>query len=260
MISLSIVDSVTDRHPEVFTAINWPDFVTLMEEQSRIEAAPTAARKKQTKCVSPAIYPDGVTRSKEAALGWNWFSADIDNKEGNRIGATIDDIIDVMRPLDSPFIIYTTTSHKPEAQCFRLMFPLDRMIKAAEFNSVWRSFAAKFRCFDEQTKDICRLFILPRAWEGRANRFECRTNGVPVCVDDIVQAYPATVDAKPDPVPRLNVVTPRQYGRSNDLCDLDNSPIIPSCAVEEAMSVQTGGRMYRFLCSVACSAHRKGYV
>ena len=259
MIRLSIVESVTDRRPNTYGPIGWSEFVQLMREQSEIAAEPIRLGKASTLCVSPAIYEDAAYRSKGAVRGWNWFSADIDNKCGNRPGATIDEVAAAMTELDAPFLIYTTASHAPAAQCFRLMFPLDRMITASEFDGVWRSFASKFGCFDEQTKDVCRLFIAPRAWSGRANQFISHTEGTPVCVNRIVESYPveafAPISAASIAVARAVQVELRHVAH---LTDLYASPVVSRSAIEIAMSSAPGGRMYRFLCSVACSARRQG--
>ena len=175
--------------------------------------------------------------------------------------ATIDEIVDVMDAFASPYLIYTTASHQPEAQCFRLMFPLDRVIDADEFDAVWRSFALGFGCFDEQTKDISRLFIAPRAWVGRSNRLLRRMVGRPMCVDDIVAAYPAPIEPMIDPGLMEIARASRHDGRhAVNLTDLDSSPVVPTHAVEAALTGAPGGRMFRFLCSVACSAQRKGYA
>lgn len=258
MIRLSIVESVTDRRPGTYGPIGWAEFVQLMREQSKIAAEPIKLGKASTLCVSPAIYADGAYRSKAAVLGWDWFSADIDNKDGNRPGAAIDEVVVTMADLKTPFLIYTTASHAPEAQCFRLMFPLDRMITASEFDAVWRSFASMFGCFDEQTKDVCRLFIAPRAWTGRANQFLSKTDGTPVCVNSIVESYPveavAPISAASIAVARAVQVELRQVAH---LTDLYASPVVFRSAIETALSSAPGGRMYRFLCSVACTARRK---
>jgi hypothetical protein len=243
----------------MFGPLDWVAFGDLMAQQAKVSA--DSATKADQLCISPAIYAAGSYRSKAAAMGWDWFAADIDNKAGNRPGATIDEIVDVMDALGSPYLIYTTASHQPEAQCFRLMFPLDRMIQASEFDSVWRSFAIRFGCFDEQTKDISRLFIAPRSWHGRASRFLRCANGTPVCVDEIVRASPAPVEAEIDPV--LTVIAQEELrGRRivDNLTDLATSPVVPRRAVDTALTASPGGRMFRFLCSVACSARRKGYI
>jgi hypothetical protein len=211
-------------------------------------------------CVSPAIYPIPSIRSKAAATGWNWFAADIDNKTGNRPESTIDEIAAVMDKRGSPYLIYTTASHRPEAQCFRLMFPLDRLIEANEFESVWLSFALGFGCFDEQTKDISRLFIAPRSWNGRSNRLLRCDTGTPICVNAIVNAFPAPSRRETSPVLAKIARNARCLGRPADnLTDLDTSPIVRQHAVDAALMGAPGGRMFRFLCSVACSARRKGY-
>jgi hypothetical protein len=261
MIRLSIFDNVTDRRPEMSEPTAWSDFIEGMREQAAVVSEAGGLGKATAPCISPAIYPAGSNRAKSSVVGWDWFSADIDNKSGNRAGATIQEVADLMDAIGTPFIIYTTASHRPEAQCFRLMFPLDRMITAAEFDSVWRSFAQKFGCFDEQTKDISRLFIVPRSWTGRENHFVARAEGEPVCVNDIVAAHPVRMASEISPIllaiarDKAHCVQPA-YG----LHDIDSSPIISRSAVEAALSGQPGGRLYRFLCSVACAARRKDHA
>lgn len=261
MIRLSVVDSVTDREPKTFGTIEWDEFTELMREHSQVTAEPSKLGKASTPCVSPAIYPTNANRLKANVEGWDWFSADIDNKTGNRPGATIDDISAIMVGFGAPHIIYTTASHQPDAQCFRLMFPLDRMVTASEFDSVWRSFALTFGCFDEQTKDISRLFIVPRAWTSRDNRFVGFTNGNPVCVNDIIVAQPVAIAAPIDSSLFLAIArsTALNGRTAPNLTDLDTSPIVSRRAVDIALGGSVGGRMFRFLCSVACSARRQGY-
>lgn len=260
MIDLSWVENVMDSHPETYRDINWSAFVDLMIEQSEVTAQATDEVKRSTPCISPAGYPAGESRSKNNVTGWNWFSADIDNKAGNRPGATIDDIANVMCSLGSPYLIYTTTSNRIDAECFRLMFPVDRTITRDEFDKVWRAFAAHFGCFDEQTKDISRLFIVPRHWSDRQNKLLFEKQGVPVCVDEILRLYPVKQEVLSTPrIQKLHHGSGR-YGKSQDLFDIDDSPIISKAAVEAALFGAPGGRMYRFLCSVAGTAYAKGYA
>lgn len=256
MIHLSVVEDVQDRRPAMFGPVGWKKFVDLMVEQADMVANPL--NKVAQPCISPAIYPVNSYRAKAAVTGWDWFAADIDNKAGNRSGATIHDIAVAMDAVGSPYLIYTTASHRPEGECFRLMFPLDRVIGMSEFEAVWRSFALRFGCFDERTKDISRLFIVPRKWEGRANCFFSRVDGRPVCVNDTVRAYPSPVEGLADPVlMKLARETPRGTYVADNLTNLDTSPIVSKRAVEAAMCGAPGGRMFSFLCSVACSARRR---
>ena len=87
MIRLSVVEHVQDRRPEMFGPIDWSEFAELLAQQGQEVAEPST--KAMQLCISPAIYPSGSYRSKAAATGWDWFAADIDNKAGNRPGATM---------------------------------------------------------------------------------------------------------------------------------------------------------------------------
>ena len=190
-------------------------------------------------------------------MSWNWFAADIDNKGANAVGSTVDDIITVMRGLKTPWFIYTTASSQPSAECFRVMFPLDRPVLNDEFDKVWKSFSGLLP-MDPATKDISRLFILPRKWRGRENRIEIDLSGSPMAVDEIVARYPCPAHI---PAPRrisTQASTPCGAIRAYVAPSLE-APYVPQRAVSEALSAGSGGRMYRFMVAVAFSALRGGY-
>ena len=253
MIVGSIFTNVHDRTPWPIEPITFGELVEALISEMPI--ADPESKCEQT-CISPAVYPSGKTRSKASALSWNWFAADIDNKVGNFPGSTIDDIIEVMRDLGSPWLIYTTASSKTEAECFRLMFPLDRPIIAEEFDSVWQSFVQMLP-MDNKTKDISRIFIVPARWTGRDIRVEFEAKGSPVCVDEIVRRFPATLAT-----PMVATRKPGVLDRSNlrTIIATLNAPYVSEKAVADALLAAPGGRMYRFLVTVAFSAMRKGYA
>jgi hypothetical protein len=253
----SIFKNVHDKRPGAIPPVSFSELIDALTAEA-FEAAP--ADKTEQTCISPAVYPPGATRGKAAALSWDWFAADVDNKLGNFPGSTIDDIIRVMRGLNTPWFIYTTASSRSEAECFRLMFPIDRPILHSEFDVVWQAFSQMLP-IDPATKDISRIFIVPRKWAGRENRIEFELGGEPVSVDQIVRRFPAP---KPKPpvistLPPAMTSAPRTVGTMKFAQPSLNAPYVPPQAIEEALSAPQGGRMYGFLVRIAFRALRMGY-
>lgn len=251
MILGSIFNNVRDKRPVAMPSVCFSDLVMALVEEAS-DADPST--KTEQTCISPATYPEGSGRSKANAISWNWFAADIDNKSGNLLGSSIYDMKEVMRSLGSPWFIYTTASSRPDAECFRLMFPLDRAIVNAEFDAVWQSFAQLIP-MDPQTKDISRLFIVPRKWNLGDNRIEYELSGSPVSVDDVVASFP--IDR--------HVTQNRSVEKATSVCNIKRSiapslkaAYVPQSALDNAMAAPKGGRMYRFLVAVAFCALRKG--
>ncbi len=254
MIAYSTVRNVRDNRPITNALPSWWAFADYLEGQSRRPGIDKA----KTLCVSPAIYDDGVIRAKHRVAGWQWFAADIDNKEGNQPHSTIEAIAEKMIAQGSPFVIYTTTSHQPDAQCFRLMFPLDRVVEPDEFADVWATMAAWLGCVDKATKDESRLFVAPRAWPGA--EFYRHDDGEPVCVDFIKMAHP--------------VVVPLRTSRKLTSAFVDTSGMKTPCPTQvslhgdfvtaDSLSTATTGakgtRMFPFLKRTGVRALLKGYA
>lgn len=257
MIEGSLFQNVHDRRPEAIQPVAFGELVEALVSEC-YDADP--ADKTEQTCISPATYPAGTTRSKAAALSWNWFAADIDNKLGNNPGSTINAMIGTMNGLNAPWLIYTTASSTPQTECFRVMFPVDRPILAAEFSAVWQSFS-QLLPMDPQTKDISRLFIVPRRWAYRTNRIDYRLDGVPVSVDQIVQQFPRPVPqpASPAPARPASTTLPLVRGIKSNVQPTLAAPYVSQRAIDEAMASAPGGRMYRFLVRVAFQALRMGY-
>lgn len=256
MIHGSIFGNIRDKRPEVLPPVGFPDLVSCLIDEA-IECDPSS--KADQVCVSPAVYRTGESRCKAGAISWNWFAADIDNKAGNRTGSTIDDIKKVMMGHGSPWFIYTTASSQTSAQCFRLMFPLDRAVTNEEFDGVWRAFA-EFLPMDPQTKDISRLFIVPRRWIGRDNRFDYDLSGQPLEVNQVLRRYPPLPPSISRlPSAALKFASPSRAATNSAVPSL-SAPYVPQTAIDEACVAPAGGRMYRFLVRVAFNALRKGYA
>lgn len=256
MIHGSIFHNVRDKQPVALPPVSFAELIDALSSES-YECDP--CDKGEQTCISPAIYNPGETRSKAGALSWDWFAADIDNKLGNLPGSTIDDIIRVMRDLGSPWFIYTTASSLPGAECFRLMFPLDRPIMNCDFGDAWQAFSCLLP-MDTQTKDISRLFIVPRRWAGRENRVAFDLAGTPVSVNEIVARFP-TPKRVPltTALPRAAAMSPSKINNKRIVMPSLAAPYVTRRSVSQALASPPGGRMYRFLVAVAFSAKRKSY-
>lgn len=253
MIAYSTFRNVADRHPIMNALPSWEAFADHLEAESEREGT----EKLRTACISPAIYDFGATRAKANVLGWQWFAADIDNKPVNQDHSTIDAVGEKLFAENCPFVIYTTSSHSPDAHRFRVMFPLDRMIEPHEFAEVWASMAAWLGCCDAQTKDESRLFVAPRAWAG--SLFFRHDEGEPVCLDLMKIANPVAIPQH-KPSRRLTSafcdmdgLRPVEYGDLSLHGPLTSPEII-------ARSSTGDGRMFRFMVSTGKRALIKGYA
>lgn len=254
MIAYSTVRNVRDNRPVTDALPSWQAFADYLEGESKRPGIDKA----KTLCVSPAIYDGGVIRAKHRVAGWQWFAADIDNKGENEPHATIEAVAEKMIAQGSPFIIYTTSSHTPEAHRFRLMFPLDRLVEREEHAEVWACVAQWLGCLDPATKDESRLFVAPRAWSG-AEFFRC-DDGEPVNVDLIKLANP--------------VVVPVRASRKLTSAFLDTSGLKTPCpsqvslhgdfvtaeSLTKASTGAQGTRMFPFLVRTGTRALLKGYA
>ncbi|MBB5709688.1 hypothetical protein [Sphingomonas xinjiangensis] len=254
VIAFSTVRHVRDNRPVTDTKPSWKSFADFLEGQSKRPGID----KGRTLCVCPAIYDDGVIRAKSRVVGWNWFAADIDNKEGNQPHSTIEAVTEKMRAQDAPFVIYTTTSHKSDGHCFRLMFPLDRLVEREEFAEVWASFAQWLGCVDVKTKDESRLFIAPRAWPGA--EFHRHDAGEPVCVDLIKLTNPVVVPARASKTltsafidtSGLKLPCPSQISLHGDF--------VTNESLSKACTGAPGTRMFPFMVRTGVRALLKGYA
>lgn len=235
---------------------SWGSFTSFLGECAE-EPAPRSQKEVPTvevNAISMAQYPEGMTRSLEAALGADWIGLDIDDKKGEPDAWKFDDLVDFLTQAGVAFAIYTTTSCTPERHCLRVILPFNRHVWAEEWSTVWAAFAGWIGQIDVKTKDLSRLLYEPRRWEGAYNRFHASPPGQPfVVVDDIVERYAPVIEAAPLPrahyihaVPDLRMV--------GGLGDFETSPIIRQEWIDDACRSQEGGRMYSFLCKVAMSA------
>ncbi len=258
MIKASKFDNVRDNLPK---NVSFESFNQLVDKMVAEIVTASPSDKVNQVCISPALYENGTRRAKKNAISWNWFAADIDNKDSNIVGSRIQDVQNIMKKAQCPYFIYTTASHTEDSHRFRLMFPIDRAVSSVEFEMVWHSFNRMLPMMDAQTKDISRLFIVPRHWVGRTFQSERELNGQPIKVDDLLVRYPPPPVSVPTPKTTIAATprhTPTERVKPAEVAAL-RAPYVPAGAVEEAMSASPGGRMYRFLLKVAHNANDLGY-
>lgn len=88
---------------------------------------------------------------------------DVDGKAG----ATWDDVLDRFEHVAC--WAYTTFSHTEEAHAFRVVLPLERAIKPADYAEAWNATVDLFGLrgiVDESCKDVARLFYVPSCRPG----------------------------------------------------------------------------------------------
>jgi hypothetical protein len=237
----------------------WSDFVDVLRDTTAMEADP--ADKASVTSFSCAEFAPGFNRSKAGVLGCDLIGFDFDDKTGDTPGAWRFEALETfMEQAGVPFAIHTTASCKSNAHCLRLLMPLDRRVGPAEYPQVWRAFAKWLgNVADEATKDASRLFFEPRRWKGRYNRYHAgHTDSAPIAVDKIAATFrPLMTDPIALPAARsaIQTLSTTHDGMTiANISDLDLSPIVSAEALTAALTARQGGRMFRFLCSVASRA------
>jgi hypothetical protein len=258
MIAASLFNSCYDKQPALREFADWSALVEFLKEQTTKPAY--AADKERTPLISPAVYEPQSLRAKENVLAWgNWFAVDIDNKDGTNPLADIETVVAKVMERGAASFIYTTTSSQHDRQCFRLMFPTDRPVEAHEFYAVWHSVAEWLGCADKQTKDPSRMFTLPRQWADGHN-VSWFTEGQPMGIDALCRDYPATQELRRAAVVNAFKVDTTDLKPCEPQMVSLYGPFVRDDVLNAAMGGAKGGRMFKFLCSVAARALFKGYA
>lgn len=253
----SVFKGLYDNQPIMSEKPSWEALADHLQRSHRLLA--TIQKKDWTQCICPAVYETGALRRKANVIGWQWFAADIDNKIGDLNQTTMGDIAEKMVAENVSFVIYTTSKHTPVAHRFRLVFPLDRFVKASEFEDVWASVAHWLGCIDPQTKDESRLFIAPRTWNSQSE-FYRYDGGKPLSVDLITLTNPVIRVHKPARAAHsayfdtTGMKTPdaSQVSLHGDF--VSDAILLKACGAKE------GERMFPLLVSVGMRALCKGYA
>ncbi len=163
---------------------------------------------------SPATYRDNH-RNLANLFEVCALVLDIDNAMPKKRGepermVPTDQVVDVERAMtvlgpELDVFVYTSFRHKPSWPKFRVVIPLDRLLKAAEYPKFWAVFSGLLQrqgvVTDPNAKDGCRLWYLSSK---HAEHFECfHQPGKPIEVD----SYLALFREPPRAVPTVRVAT-----------------------------------------------------
>ncbi len=226
--------------------------------------------------LSVTTYRPGTTRAKSNAICAEVMAMDVDD------GWSMDEAEATLREMGLAYVLHSTTKCSAQNHRFRIIVFLDRPVSALEYETLWLAVADRFGVgMDRSTRDISRLSVMPATWSGALNVFRAQEDGGLLDVDDVLLSYvPApTADLDWGSLASTWESTPCKRGLFDPLCehrselrrkrhgdlptqnltDLDSSPIVPQAALERASTSPRGGRTYKLLCAVAASARRKGY-
>lgn len=269
MFRASFFRDARGNRPDLICYSGWQAFCTAMGRFANAPPSiPDGAEtlddiKRAQRMVSPAIYNHGDKRSKAAAKSWDWAGVDLDGKPGQAF-FTVEELVQHLDYLDTPYIIYSTANHRPEMPRLRAFVPLKRSVMADEFHAFWFALNATFlNRVDEPTKDISRIFATPAKWYGDGTDvFITKLEGDPLDPDAMMAVFPRPPEALilEEKVAAVAASLPQNGGqRADNLTCIDTSPIVPRGAVERAACAPQGKRMFSFLFACAVRARKRGY-
>ena len=122
-----------------------PEIVEITSDDELIEVVTSYAW-------SPAIYSS--FRKRENFVSTDFMTLDIDD------GLTIEEAEVRCNKFGKCFLILPTTSHTPEHNKFRLIFPLVRTITSLkQYTATWERLHKIFPELDKQCSDVCRFYF-----------------------------------------------------------------------------------------------------
>jgi len=257
---------------------DWSEFVLHLADLPKVPAD-KFSKLNSTPAISPAIYEPGATRLDANVRGWSsWMGIDIDN---DLIVTPIDEAEEVMRALDLPYVIYTTTKATEAKPRYRVLFEISRPLAVAEIKIAWTAMAAYFGGLgpDPACKDLSRLYMAPAIWlPGRVgqpdanlaplNDFRFSLTGTPLDIDMVMEEHPPQPEPEPVISPALfapklrEIVYPKHTKRLPHSGSIHNSPVVKSAFVEAYLALRKGEHhvgMFKFLCSILGRAKALGY-
>jgi putative DNA primase/helicase len=178
-IVISLFKNSRDNTPKTY-ATNWHDLQKFFGH--RVERP-----EKDGPAWSPAIYPDGASRSNQNVEALQLAVLDIDN------GFPVESMLDKLNTLGLSGYCHSSHSHSPAKNKYRVVLPLNRTVKASEWSPVWNGVNAMMGgVLDAAAKDAARLYYRPSKPPGAEGHFFHAIEGLPVDVDRII------ADAKRD--------------------------------------------------------------
>lgn len=143
--------------------------------------------KRYAELISPAVYKTGTTRANKNVLSWaGWAAVDVDDFEFT--GELKDVLYNSFR--DWNYIVYSTASSTSDKPKFRIIFELNRYVKADEIRAFWFALqSALDSAGDKQCKDFSRMYYVPAKYAGSHN-FIFDNIGDAIDVDSLLLKYP----------------------------------------------------------------------
>jgi hypothetical protein len=288
-IRYSYFSKFSDNTPAMREA-TWAEFILRIIED-RIEVpANDKSKKHGTPSISPAIYPEGVTRHKDHVTGWGgWMGLDVDND--GVFYTSMQDAAAIVDGFGIDYLIYGTTKAKPDHHRFRVLFPISRDLDAGEIRTAWDAVIAHFAALgpDPSCKDSSRIYAAPMIWlpaqdgnETPFNEYEFRLEGDVLDIDAVMTAHPpqpivlATTASPviPQTVSPMGQVRAALVAQTSSAgrkafkplpsgSSIFASPMVTAEMINDYANAPKGKHhigLYTFMCAVAGRAKAKGYT
>jgi len=239
--------------------MEWSEFCFWMAELADIPEDP-----KNKDVSTPAIFPSiyhSDAETREAAFvqyNSNWMAFDIDDTVG------FDEMLVFLKSLDCPYFLHTTTKHSIDNPRLRVIIHTNSEVEPDDWPMVWANMDAMFRAqfidlpavTDPKTRNINRIFYIPRNWNGTSARYEYRTDGTPLDIWHVVKSFGV------EPAERTEAVAYEPNRMSeirHALFISSNNELIPDYIVERAYAPGKTGRFFSLLVRTARRLIYKGY-
>lgn len=253
-IPVSLFGTIFERRAFNFDRWTWDQTLELLED-----AAKTPTAQKQDAFLFAPVEFRGHRRRKSNALKSGMVVLDVDS------GLHLGEAAERLRDLQLLGLIYTTASHKPEHNKFRVLVPLDQEIDATLYPSIWAQLNEQFGdAADPSKKGAESLFYLPGCYPGVENQI-LLFEGAPY--------RPAPIPVKealppPSPPSERQKSVSQYRTRSADLTREDivgrrahENPLLTEETLDEYLDTTVNWHHARFrtMCRIAGRAKRLGY-
>ena len=290
-IQYSYFSKFSDNVP-VMQETTWGEFVLRIIEDRVEVPANEMSKKHRTPSISPAIYPEGVTRHKDHVTGWGgWMGLDVDND--GVLYTSMQDAAAIMDGVGTDYLIYGTTKAKPDHHRFRVLFPVSRDLDANEIRTAWDAVIIHFAALgpDPLCKDSSRIYAAPMIWlpakdgnETPFNDFEYRLEGDVLDIDAVMAQHPPQLIVSASITSPVSPQTDSPMGQTRAALQamgqtsnagrktskplpsglsIFSSPVVTAGMINNYANAAKGAHhlgLYTFMCAVAGRAKAKGFI
>lgn len=266
-ISLTLFSSVWDNktHRQMNLS-SFDEFEKLLYDLSRVELKD----KKSAQLISPASYTNGTTRSNKNVEEWSgWAAVDVDD-----LDCTMETLNDILAERVGlwKYVCYSTASSKPDHPKFRLVFELDRHIKADKIGHFWHALNAELGSIgDKQTKDLSRMYYIPAKY-ANSNNFIFTHHGDVINVSDLLAKHPyvskkssnTLFDSLPEEMQKKIIQHRKEQMVNTDIKwnSYHDCPFVNKRLIAEYKTISETGwyhKMYQLMVSISANALKKEY-